>query len=174
MKSLNRVQTICKVLKILAMIVFVCSIVSVILCTIFAIVFGIVGNNLELINYLASIDITYDFNRVLCILICSIVQSAFYIAIYAYVVRFYKQELAVGNPFDKSLIKPMRKVGIIRIVLPLICALILAIIKGCFRVSLSFNNLTDLTMGIVFLIVSCIMEYGSEMKKNSPTNTTRK
>ena len=149
MKSLNRVQTICKVLKILAMIVFICSIVSTVLCTIFTILFGVLGNNLELINYLASIDITYDFNKVLCVSICSIIQSVFYIVIYAYVVRFYKQELAAGNPFDKSLIKPMRKVGIIRIVLPLICALILAIIKGCFRVSLSFNNLTDLTMGIL-------------------------
>lgn len=174
MKSLDRVQTIAKVLKILSMIVFVCSIVILSILSILLIVFCFVGNNVEFVNFFARMGLPYEFNTVLCALICLILQFIGSIIIYSKVVRFYKLELELGNPFDKPLIKEMRKVGVWRIVLPIVLSVIIATITACFGLSLNMSALSGVTMGIVYLIVSCILEYGSEMKKNRPTNTTRK
>lgn len=165
MKSLDRVQTIAKVLKILSMIVFVASIVITSILSILLIVFCFVGNNVEFSNFFAQINLPYDFNTVLCTLICLIIQSIGSIIIYSKVVKFYKLEITLGNPFDKPLIKVMRNVGVWRIILPIVVSTITSIIYACFGVAVNVSSLAGVTMGIVYLVVSCIMEYGSELKR---------
>lgn len=165
MKSLDRVQTIAKVLKILSKIVFIFSIVILSLLSVFLIVFCFVGNNVEFINFFAQMGIPYEFNTVLCSLICLILQFIGSIIIYSKVVRLYKLELELGNPFDKPLIKEVRKVGVWRIVLPIVVSIIIAIVSACFGISFNVSSLSGVTIGIVYLLVSCILEYGSELKR---------
>lgn len=166
MKSLERVQKICKVLKVLAKIVFVCSIVATCVFGLLSILFIIFGNNLDVIDYFASIDLPYEFNYVLCLFVGLTIESAFSIALYHYVVKFYNFELELGNPFDKPLIKEMRKLGILHIVLPIVSSIITAIFSGIFGYSnFTSSTFSGVTIGIVYLLLSCVIEYGSELKR---------
>lgn len=166
MKSLEKVQKICKVLKILAKIVFVCSIVSASLFAVLTVVFAIIGKNLDVVDFFASIDLPYDYYSLLGLLICLVVESCFSIAMYSYVVKFYDLELSLGNPFDKPLIKEMRKLGILHIVFPLVSSLVCDIISAIFGAySYGTSMWSGVTLGIVYLLLSCVIEYGSELKR---------
>lgn len=166
MNSLQKVQKISKVLYVFTMIAFVCSIVGLVGSIIGSIFIGVNGLDASIINYFVSIGVPLDQNIVLCACICSTVECLFLIILYAFVKKFYKQELRLGNPFDKPVVKSMRKLGILHIVLPIIASLIIAIIVACFGVKdINIQNWSNITLGIVYLIVSFILEYGSELKR---------
>ena len=164
MDSLQRVQKVAKVLHVLSIIAFVCSIVGLCLSVISSIAVIIWANDPEVINYFAQMDITYSFNNVLCSCICGVVQSAAGIAVYYYVKRFYKNELELGTPFNKDISKELKKLGIFRIVLSIVMACVLAIIVACFNSKIDFSNISGIFVGIVYLIVACILNYGAELK----------
>ncbi len=164
MNSLKRLQKINKILHVLSVIVFVCSIVTLCISCIATLCFAIWGNNPDVINFVASFGEGYDFNVVMCFCVCAIVDSAFYIALYYYIKRFYKQELDIGTPFDKKVVKQARLVGILHIVLPLASIIVSAIVVACFGTqSINYSNASAVVIGIVYLIVSCVLEYGTEL-----------
>ncbi len=168
MKSLERVQKISKVLYVLSYIVFVCSIVGLISGFIGSICVGIWGNSPEVIEYLESInESTTIIRKVLCICICVTIECAFMIALYYYVKRFYKNELKTGTPYNQSVVKEMRFIGILHLILPLLSTIIVSTIMFCFNVDLSMSNLSSIMLGIVYIILSYVIECGIDKKKKN-------
>lgn len=165
MKKLSTVQKISKVLKILSQIIFICAIIGCATCLIASFVVGFYGKDPNFIRAFTEAGVEFNYNVTLCSCICATVACAFEIALYVYVVRFYKHELEIGTPFNLQTVKEMRRLGILHLVLPISAAVVMAIIIACFRINMEMQNVADITMGIVYLIVSYVLEYGAEVQR---------
>lgn len=165
MKSLERVQKIFKVFKILAQIILVCNIIGCILCTIAIPLVAVFGDQIETISYVRETMAGYDNNITLCYVICGAIESAAMITIYTYVVRFYNYELGKGTPFDETVVTKMRKLGLLRIIISVATSLVTTIIAACFKLQdfISFGS-SGLVMGLAFFIISYLLAYGVDVK----------
>lgn len=166
MKNLNRVQKISKVLKVLSNIAFVFCIIGCAVSLIAIPVVAIYGNNPELLQLLAQEGIEFVPKQILCSCICAAIECGAMIALYFYVVRFFKQELECGTPFDEKVVKGMRLIGILHIAIPCGVIFVTAIISACFGFD-TYIVLSDtnLVLGIAYLLFSFVLAHGVEIKE---------
>lgn len=110
----------------------------------------------------------------LCVCICGIIQCGFMIALYACTVKFYKKELQIGSPFENEVTSSCRKLGWIYIILACSSIFVISIVGACFGVdSSSYMSSANLAIGIVYLIVSLILAYGTDLKNSNTVSTTQ-
>ena len=171
MESLKNVQKISKVLKILAKIVFICSIVACACCAISIPIVAVLGKDPQMYQWLIEAGENYNYKRALCDVVAGTVATGFTIALYAMVVRFYDTELKIGTPFDPIVVKKMRKLGWLHIILPFCSVIAVAIVGACFKLDVS-NMFAEsgIAIGIVYLIVSFVLQYGADLKSKSASN----
>lgn len=176
MKSLNNVQKISKVLMILSKIVFVCAIVGCALCTISIPIIAVYFNNPEIMRLLATYDVQIGYNQAVCSCVCGAIECGFVIALYVFVVKFYNLELKIGTPFNNIVATKMRKLGWLHIILPIASMIVVAIVSVCFKVDATdMISGGNLTLGIVYLIVSFVLKYGAEINQaNESIEVTKK
>ena len=163
MKSLTKVQKIARVLYILSRIAFWFCIVGCAMCVCGAIGVGILGDDPEIIQLFAEEGIVYSAKETLCLCIISSVECAVGIAMFVFVKKFYKKELEVGTPFNKQVAKEAKRVGLIRLFLPLGAIIVNAIIVECFHLEFDVSNFLDISIGIVYLILACVFDYGADV-----------
>ena len=64
----------------------------------------------------------------------------------------------------------MKRLGIMLIVLPAVAAILASVLCGIFRLSqnveIDLSNGTSIIMGIMLILVSVILRYGTELEKN--------
>lgn len=171
MESLKNVQKISKVLKILAKIVFICSIVACACCAISIPIIAVLGKDPQMYQWLIEAGEDYSYKRALCDVVTGTVATGFAIALYALVVRFYDTELKIGTPFDPIVVKKMRKLGWLHIILPICSVVAVAIVGACFKIDVSdMLGESGIVIGIVYLIVSFVLQYGADLKAQTPSN----
>lgn len=175
MKSLKHVQIVAKVLKILSMIAFVSSIVACALCLIGIPVVAVLGDNQQIMQYVIDAGGKFDKYEALCACISGAVGCGFMIALYACVVRFYKRELQIGTPFNDEVVKKSRIIGWLHIILALSAAFVVGIICACFKVE-SPDWLVDsnVTIGIIYLLISFVFAYGRDVKNEADAKLEQK
>ena len=165
MKNLKTIQTISKILYILTKIAFICCIVGASLCGLGIVSVVSLKDNPEFLRTIIELGEEFNFNTWLCACICGLIECGFGIAIYYLVQRFYKFELACGDPFKVEVADKMKNLGIIRLVLPLACSFVLGIITGAFGVEFSFISGFGITMGFVYLVVSVLIRYHLDLEQ---------
>lgn len=166
MNSLEKVQKASKILYILTTIAYVCSIIVLVFSAIGIVFVACFWQKPDVTNALAILGINMGLGQALCYCICSFVECGFSIAVCYYVKNFYKFELAQGNPFDKPVAKQLKKVGIVHIVLPLISFIVTTILLLCFGLAeFRFFSSSNILLGIVYLVVSLVLNYGAELKR---------
>lgn len=171
MESLKNVQKISKVLKILAKICFICSIVACACCAISIPIIAVLGKDPQMYQWLIEAGEDYNYKRALCDVVAGTVATGFAIALYALVVRFYDIELKIGTPFDPIVVKKMRKLGWLHIILPICSVIAVAIVGVCFGIDVSdMLGESGIVIGIVYLIVSFVLQYGADVKTKSATD----
>ncbi len=163
MKSLNRVQTMVKVFKILATIAFVCCIISTVGCALGAIIVNAVGENAEFIKMLEQEGVAYDRNIYVCACVCAAVESVLGIYIAYLNKTMFKKELEKGTPFDKDIVALVRKNAVIQIVASIVAAIAVAIIIACFNAKLDISNGAAVGTGIFYLLLSLLLDYGADL-----------
>lgn len=165
MKNLKTIQTISKVLYILTKIAFICCIVGTSAFGLGIISVASLKDNPEFLQMVAEMGEPFNFNIWLCTCICGLVECGFGIAIYYLVQKFYKFELACGDPFKVEVADKMKTLGIVRLILPLACSFVLGIITGAFGVEFSFISGFGITMGFVYLVVSVLIRYHLDLEQ---------
>lgn len=163
MKSLTRVQKVARVLYILSRIAFWFCIVGCAMCVCGAICVGVLGDDPEIIRLFAEEGVVYSAKEALCLCIIASVECAVGIAMFVFVNKFYKKELEIGTPFNKDVAKEAKRVGLIRLFLPLGAIIVNAIIVECFHLEIDVSNFVDITLGIVYLIMACVFDYGADV-----------
>ena len=92
----------------------------------------------------------------------------------AFALVYFKAEQADGTPFTYGGAEQIKRLGIRTIVLPLVAAIVAAVIYAVFALpqgSVEWSNLTSLGLGIVLILASLIFRYGAELEaKNVSEN----
>lgn len=178
MKSLNKVQKISQVLHILSQIAFVFTIVGFALCLFAVVGVSVLGDDPEFVKIFTDEGIVYNFKEVLCLCIVASIECLAGIVVYFYVKNFYKKELQIGTPFNKEVAQDAKRLGLIRIFVPLGAMIVNAIIIACFRLNIEMYEITGIAMGLVYLVLGCVFDYGADVinvkvqQANLPKETT--
>ena len=170
--SLQTIQTLAKIAKVLCKIVFVFCIVGAVGCLlgICSLALGITGalkiggvTIHGLIEQNAGVTLgTMYASMAAGLILCT--AEAFLAEIAG---NYFRHVLEVGTPFTTQGADELKRLGIWTIVLPLVAAIVAAVIYAAFDLpqgSVEWSNLTSLGLGIVLILASLIFRYGAELE----------
>lgn len=87
----------------------------------------------------------------------------------AFALRYFSAEQKDGTPFTKRGAVQIKRLGIRTIVLPLVAAILAAIVCAIFELPQNaggdWGSLTSVCMGIVLILASLIFRYGAELEE---------
>lgn len=178
MKSLNTIQTLSKIGKVLSKIVFILSVIGV--CGCFAGVVSLSMGNGSLFK-IGGVSlhgmVTQKQGESIQGLAAALAGWMIVCAGKAVLAKFaevyFKNELTAGTPFTYDGAKELLRLGILAIALPLGCAVAGSIVEGIIAgfldvekataLEVSFNNESSIMLGISFIVISLICKYGAEV-----------
>ena len=165
MKSLQTIQKTFRVFQTLSKIAMILSFVWAGLAVL-GLVCAIVGADSEL---LYSLTVTGGLAEMIAVLLTDAIFALTDGILLVFALRYFKTEQADGTPFTKHGAEQIKKLGIWTIVLPLVAAVLAALIyefSGLLQnASDDWSNLNSLSLGIVLILASMIFRYGAELEE---------
>lgn len=174
-KTLNTIQIISKIAKILSTVLYVCSLVGAILCAVgiislrfFPEGFKIGGTTIQGIidetGSLSTQDLYIGMTTFLIVLageaaVCKIAET------------FFKNELKAGTPFTFEGAKELLRFGICAMVIPAAASLISQIVcrilfpGGTDALTSEFSVSSTMVIGAMLLAISLLCRHGAELSK---------
>lgn len=167
MKSLEVIQKIVKVLRILAKIAYIFCIIGAIASAIGAASLFAIDENSEIWKKaLEAIQPdTIDLAAVRCTCLTGVIVCAAGAVLSWFSKRLFEDELAAGTPFDRHICKDVLKVGIIYLAVSVVSGIIIAIIYACFKLDADGSGFSGFTTGIVYIICWLLCRYGADVKE---------
>lgn len=167
MKSLEVIQKIVKVLRILAKIAYIFCIIGAVASAIGAASLFAIDENSEIWKKaLEAIQPdTIDLAAVRCTCLTGVFVCAAGAVLSWFSKRLFEDELAAGTPFDRHICKDVLKVGIIHLAVSVVSGIILAIIYACFNLDADGSGFSGFTTGIVYIICWLLCRYGADVKE---------
>lgn len=181
MKSLQTIQKTFRVFQILSKIAMILSFVWAGLAAL-GLLCGVVwysggnvfGANQEL---LLTMTVTGGLTEMIGVLLVDFILALTDGILLVFALRYFKLEQADGTPFTQHGADRVLRFGILTIVLPLVAAILSAIV--CELLTLpqdavrDWDNLNSLTMGIVLILASLIFRYGAELEMQKQEDGSR-
>lgn len=166
MKSLEVIQKIVKVLRILAKIAYIFCIIGAVASAIgTASLFAIDENSEIWKKALEAIQPdTIDLAAVRCTCLTGVFVCAAGAVLSWFSKRLFEDDLAAGTPFDRNICKDVLKVGIIYLAVSVVSGIIIAIIYACFNLDADGSGFSGFTTGIVYIICWLLCRYGADVK----------
>lgn len=175
MKTLNIIQTLAKIGKIICQIIFVCSIIGIIGCIISLICIPFTDKAYVELNGMTIRGFIYNETGFELKTLYPLISGALVICIGEGIIAkfaelYFKNEINAGTPFTINGSKELLRLGILTICISL-GALILAKIISAIIVELTgygevFDVTNDsITIGLMFIIVSLLTKHGAEIKE---------
>ena len=167
MKSLEVIQKIVKVLRILAKIAYIFCIIGAVASAIGAASLFAIDENSEIWKKaLEAIQPdTIDLAAVRCTCLTGVFVCAAGAVLSWFSKRLFEDELAAGTPFDRHICKDVLKVGIIYLAVSVGSGIIIAIIYACFNLDADGSGFSGFTTGIVYIICWLLCRYGADVKE---------
>lgn len=167
MKSLEVIQKIVKVLRVLAKIAYIFCIIGAVTSAIGAASLFAIDENSEIWKKaLEAIEPeTIDLMSMRCSCLAGVVGCAVGAVLSWFSKRFFEDELAAGTPFDRYICKEMLKVGIIYLAVSVVSGIIIAIIYACFNLDADGSGFSGFTSGILYIVCWLLCRYGAEVKE---------
>ena len=181
-KSLQTIQKTFRVFQILSKIAMILSFIWAgmaalgLLCAMVWLNGGTVfGADQELIYRMTatgSMTVTGSLTEMIGVLLVDMILALTDGTLLAFALRYFKAEQADGTPFTLRGAEQVLHLGIRTIVLPLVAAIVCAVICELMGVPQNavrdWGNLNSLTTGLVLILTSVIFRYGAELEqKNS-------
>lgn len=171
--KLKTIQTICKVFRVLSIIVFICSIIGCVLAGIGGLSLRMIQDNDLIVSGVsvqsliqAETGSSPETISVLCYI--GAILCASEIVISKMTMNYFKKELADETPFTLSGAKQLSKLGLYTIIVSLISIIGSSIIasvalKGTNLESYEFSNGSSLFLGFIFILFGIVFQYGAEI-----------
>lgn len=190
MRSLRRIQILCKIGKIICLVLFILAIIGAAGCLISipALALGkglsesirIEGKTFE--EYIAEQGMSMPA------LYVALAVGLFFCGVGIFLAKynqlFYERELKDGTPFTRDFVKYMRKVALVNIIVSASAGIIVAIALAICKLTIDLSGLKNdgfswstLGYGISLLILSIFVEYpveAQEVKQVKEENTLPK
>ena len=172
-KSLNTIQKICKVCKILAEIAFVLLIVGTVLMAACGVFIGTGNLEAMLSSGMVNIDdmlrqsgATQEYITAVFISLAVVMAAEAVVAKFINV--YFKHELKAGTPFTFEGAKEMLRLGIITLAVPIgasiVAAIVIAVMSGPADGNGEISINISLGLGLVFLALSPLLRHGTELR----------
>lgn len=175
MKSLQIIQTLSKIGKVLSKIVFVFSIIGAVGCTVgmASLTFGdsgvlkIGGVTIHgLIENKAGVDVNSLYPMMAGAMIVCIGEAV----LARFAEKYFAHELASGTPFTVDGANEMLRLGVLTICVPLgalilaqIVSSVMVEVNGCGE-AFGIDNGGSAALGIMFIVMSVLCRYGAELQ----------
>lgn len=172
-KTLDTIQTVAKVGKVLSAIAYVFCLVGGILCIVGIACVGIPGSIKvggvtvhSMIDNLQGVSLETCYTAmamglIICASICVVAKMA---------ERYFEHELAAGTPFTSEGARELLRLGICTICIPLgavtVAGICNAIASRCLAniAEIQIDGSAPVLLGVAFIIMSLICKYGTELK----------
>lgn len=174
-KTLNAIQVLNKIGKVLSKIAFICGIVGAVGCLL-----GIVSLAMGMtdalkiggvtIHGLVANETGMSTNEMIFAMTEGMIACIAETVLAGFAGSYFKNELNAGTPFTIDGSKEMMRLGILCIALPIGASIISAIVNGIMSAFMSgtwdesWNNDGDVSLGIMFIVMSVILKYGAEVE----------
>ncbi|MGN1000022.1 MAG: hypothetical protein ACI4PO_10760, partial [Faecousia sp.] len=116
-----------------------------------------------------SLTVTGSLTEMIGVLLVDVILALTDGTLLAFALGYFKTEQADGTPFTKRGADQILRLGIRTIVLPLVAAILCAIVCEILGVPQNavrdWGNLNSLGMGIVLILASLIFRYGAELEE---------
>lgn len=176
MKTLNAVQTLSKIGKILSKIVYICCIVGFCGCVagILAMFAGAETVKLGGVTLHSILETEADVSvgsvwaaiavgMILCV-------GEFFVARMAH--RYFEHELNAGTPFTLDGAKELLRLGISVVWIPIATTVLAQVTQGVMAQcmenveTLNLEGFDSVTLGVMLILMSLLCKYGAECKEN--------
>jgi hypothetical protein len=188
MKTLNTIQILAKIGKVLSIIAHVCCMIGGICCAVTAGLLGFCGEDAisfakdnadQIDDEQARLIIEKLTNPMMITIIAIAAAFCFAGAVVArFATNYFKHEIEDGTPFTMRGAKELMRLGIIYIAVNLgvsiVAGAVFAIASKSWDLADKYEfNGQSIGLGIVFIVVSLICRYGAELTegKNQPAAT---
>lgn len=178
MKTLNTIQTLSKIGKILSKIAYICCIIGAVGCAVgmaslaFAdtgilkiggvTIYGLMVNR-------AGIDLNSLYPSLAAAMLVCIGQMV----VAKFAEKYFSNELTAGTPFTLDGAKELLRLGILTICVPLgaqiaaeIVSAILAAILHCGE-AFNMGDISSVALGVMFIVASFLCRYGAEVQSQT-------
>lgn len=179
MKTLNTIQTLSKIGKVLSKIIYICCIVGLIGCGV-GIVAMLVGTETlklggvtlhSVLEAEAAVSTGTVWSAIAAGLILCI--GEFFVSRMAY--RYFENELNAGTPFTLDGAKDLLHLGISLILIPIVTAVLAQVAQAVIAQfmgnaeKLNFDSFDSVSLGVMFIVVSVLCRYGAELRADQAT-----
>ena len=182
MKSLNTIQKLFKIGRILSKIAFILSVIGFCGCIAGLLSLGFGRGSLTkignvTIHGLIYSDYGYNIKSITATLSGWMVVCAGEAVLAKFAEVCFKNELKNGTPFHPAWAKELLRLGILTLAIPTGCAVAGSIVEGVLAgllnvdkaaaMDLYFDNEASIVLGIMFLFISLLCRYGVELTRSA-------
>ncbi len=175
-RTLITIQNLSKLGRVLSKVVWICCIVGLVGCAVGIASLSIgTGEILKLGNIsikgLIETEAEMTVNGMIAAMTAAAVLCAFEIRLARQAENYFEHELQAGTPFTVEGALEMRRLGISAIVLPLVSIIVSAVVYAVMKElmdgvgELNLDNGGSIGLGIMFLVMSLICQYGAEREQ---------
>lgn len=171
MESLEKIQKVSNVFRVLTKIAMIISIVGGCIALVAAPCAMVwkAGGQVIGLDYDVLFDLTKEFKWDDVIVRCFVGATfAFADAIlFGTAYAYFNRELEDGTPFTEGGSKLLKKLGIKMIVVPIVALVIAEVICVCYGVDMpdTWGNEIPVSFGLMLILISMIFRYGAELEK---------
>lgn len=178
MKSLNTIQTLSKIGRILSRIAFILAVVGFCGCIagVLSLSLG-AGNLIKLggvtLHGLIPEEYGYNIKSIVAVLSGWVIVCAGEAFVARFAESYFRNELKVGTPFTLAGAKELMRLGILTLAVPTGCSVVGSIVEGIVigfmkterdsTFDMHFDNGSSIALGVMFLVISLLCRYGAEL-----------
>ena len=182
MKSLNTIQKLSKIGKVLSKISFIFSLIG--FCGCFAALLSLSFGNGGLIKIggvtlhgLISEEYGYNVKSIIATLSGWMIFCVGEAVLAKFAEAYFKNELKAETPFTLDGAKELLRLGILTLAVPTGCAVVASIVEGIIAgfmnvekaaaMDMYFDNAASIALGVMFIIGSLLCRYGAELREHT-------
>ena len=182
MKSLDTIQKLSKIGKVLSKIAFIFSVIG--FCGCIAGLLSLSFGNGSLIKIggvtlhgLISEEYGYNIKSITATLSGWMIVCAGEAVLAKFAEVYFKNELKAETPFTLSGAKELLRLGILTLAIPTGCAVVGSVVEGIIAgfmkvekaaaMDMYFDNAASIVLGIMFILGSLLCRYGAELKEHA-------
>ena len=175
MKTLNNIQKLSKIGKVLSRIVFIFCIIGFCGCIVGIISMALGTPTLKIggvtLESILSIEAGVTAGTAYAAMAAGMILCAGEAVLSKFAEHYFKRELADGTPFNLGGAKELTCLGIFTICIPIgtqiIAEIVYAVMEQTLRgvAPLQLDHSGSVTLGVMFIVISLICRYGAELRE---------
>ena len=175
MKTLNNIQKLSKIGKVLSRIVFIFCIIGFCGCIVGIISMALGTPTLKIggvtLESILSIEAGVTAGTAYAAMAAGMILCAGETVLSKFAEHYFKRELADGTPFNLGGAKELMRLGIFTICIPIgtqiIAEIVYAVMEQTLRgvAPLQLDHSGSVALGVMFIVISLICRYGAELRE---------